>query len=438
MNSSVRTWRLLAAISAGSLLLTACGGGGDDDDTATGTSTASATPSSSATASGSAAPANTADGTLTIGTLLPQTGSLASLGPPEFAGVSLAVKEINDAGGVLGKPVAKVDSDSGDTSTNIASQSVDRLLSQKVDAIVGAASSSVSLTVIDKITGAGVIQISPANTAIALSDYPDKGLYFRTAPPDLLQGRILGDTVIADGIDSVGILALQDAYGTGLADQAEKAIKGANGEVVEKIIYDPKAAEYSAEVSKIKAKDPKGVILIGFEESAKVIQELVKQGIGPQTKPLYLVDGNLEADPVKALGGPVLKGVKGTTPGASAPGDFRQRVLGVDPSLKAFPYAGESYDAVMVVALAAEAAKSDAGTAVAKQLEAVSKGGTKCKGFKQCADLVKAGTDIDYDGISGPIEFDNKGNPTEATIGVYTYGPDAKLLDAVDYKSGKL
>ena len=439
MNSSVRTWRLLAAISASSLVLAACGGGSDDDDTATGTSTASATPSSSASASASpAAPTNTADGTLTIGTLLPQTGSLASLGPPEFAGVALAVKEINDAGGVLGKPVVKIDSDSGDTSTNIASQSADRLLSQKVDAIVGAASSSVSLTVIDKITGAGVIQISPANTAIALSDYPDKDLYFRTAPPDLLQGRILGDKVIADGIDSVGILALQDAYGTGLADQAEKAIKAANGEVVEKIIYDPKAAEYSAEVSKIKAKDPKGIILIGFEESAKIIQELVKQGIGPQTKPLYLVDGNLEADPVKALGGPVLKGVQGTQPGAQAPGDFRQRVLGVDPSLKAFPYAAESYDAVMLVALAAEAAKSDAGTAVAKQLEAVSKGGTKCKGFKQCVDLVKAGTDIDYDGVSGPVELDNKGNPTEATIGIYTYGPDGKLLEKVDYKTGKL
>ncbi len=435
--TSVRTWRMLAAISAGSLALAACGGG-SDDDTASTDSSPSAKPSTSASASGPAAPANKADGVLTVGTLLPQTGSLASLGPPEFAGVDLAVKEINEAGGVLGKPVVTVDSDSGDTSTNIASQSVDRLLSQKVDVIVGAASSSVSLTVIDKITGAGVVQISPANTSLELTDYPDKGLYFRTAPPDLLQGRILGDAVIADGVTSVGILALQDSYGTGLADQAEKAIEGANGEVVEKIIYDPKAPEYSAEVSKIKAADPQGIILIGFVESAKIIQELVKQGIGPQQgKPLYLVDGNLEAAEVQALG-PVITGVKGTTPGAPAPGDFRQRVLTVDPSLKAFPYAGESYDATILVALAAEAAKSDAGVDIAKQLVQVSKGGTKCKAFKECLDLLKAGTDIDFDGISGPVEFDDKGNPTEATIGVYTYGPDAKLLEKVDYKSGKL
>ena len=105
------------------------------------------------------------DGTLKIGTLLPQTGSLAFLGPPEFAGVDLAVKDINDAGGVNGKQVEVTNSDSGDTSTDTASQSVDRLLSNNVDAIVGAASSSVSLSVIDKITGAGVLQISPANTS---------------------------------------------------------------------------------------------------------------------------------------------------------------------------------------------------------------------------------------------------------------------------------
>ena len=109
MNSPVRTWRMLAAISAGALVLSACGGDSDDD-----TATAEASAAPSAAESGPAAQ-NTADGTLTIGTLLPQTGSLAFLGPPEFAGVDLAIKEINEAGGVLGKDVAKVDSDSGDT-----------------------------------------------------------------------------------------------------------------------------------------------------------------------------------------------------------------------------------------------------------------------------------------------------------------------------------
>ena len=123
MTRPTKAWKAIALAGVAALALAACGG---SDDTSSDTSE-------------SALPQG--DGTLTIGTLLPQTGSLAFLGPPEFAGVDLAAKEINAAGGVLDKDVVVVDGDSGDTSTNIASQTVDRLLSEDVDAIVGAASS---------------------------------------------------------------------------------------------------------------------------------------------------------------------------------------------------------------------------------------------------------------------------------------------------------
>ena len=433
----VRTWRTLAAISAASLALAACGGG-DEVDTANPTTSTAPSAAASSTAA-PAAVANKADGVLTIGTLLPQTGSLAFLGPPEFAGVDLAVSEINAAGGVLGKDIAKLDSDSGDTSTPIASQSTQRLLSSKVDVIVGAASSGVSKTVIDAITGAGVVQISPANTAPDFTDYPDKGLDFRTAPSDVLQGRILGDQIVADGNTSVGIMALQDAYGTGLTANVKKSVEGAQGEVVAEVIYDPKAAEFTAEVSKIKAADPSAIVVIGFDETAKVIQELAKQGIGPQQgKPLYLVDGNTGNALGEKLPKGLLKDVKGTVPGVAAPGDLRARLLKTDPKLKDFSYSSESYDAVVVVALAAELAKSDAGKDIAAKMVEVTTGGTKCTTIKACFDLAKAGTDFDYDGGSGPIEFDKNGDPTEASVGVYTYGADNKLLAKVEYKSGKL
>ena len=119
-----------------------------------------------------------------------------------------------------GKPVVGIPGDSGDATTDTANQTVDRLLSQNVDAIIGAASSGVSLTVIDKITGAGVVQFSPANTSKTLSDYPDKGLYFRTAPSDILQGAILGEIIAGDGVATVGIVARNDSYGTGLVEDA--------------------------------------------------------------------------------------------------------------------------------------------------------------------------------------------------------------------------
>jgi len=419
-------WRSVAVLGVAGLVLTACGGDDGDDTTAE--------PKDDTTSS--AAPAAKGDGTLKIGTLLPQTGSLAFLGPPEFAGVDLAIQDINDAGGVNGKPVEKVDSDSGDTSTDTASQSVDRLLSNDVDAIVGAASSSVSLSVIDKIVGAGVLQISPANTSDELTTYDDKGLYFRTAPPDVLQGRVLGDLILADGNSTVGILALQDSYGTGLAESTTKSITDGGGEVVETVVYDPKAASFSSEVGKIKAADPEAIAVIAFDETKKIIPEMVKQGIGPSTKKVYFVDGNL-AGYDKDFDKGTLEGVKGTLPGVAATDEFKGRLTDLKPDLSEFAYAPESYDATILVALAATAAGDDSGESIASQMQAVSTGGTKCESYQECVDLLADDEDIDYDGVSGPVEFNDAGDPSEATIGIYQYGAD-NTYTFLEGKAGKI
>jgi ABC-type branched-subunit amino acid transport system substrate-binding protein len=419
-------WRSVAVLGVAGLVLTACGGDDGDDTTA----------EPKDDTSSSSAPAAKGDGTLKIGTLLPQTGSLAFLGPPEFAGVDLALQDINDAGGVNGKPVEKVDSDSGDTSTDTASQSVDRLLSNDVNAVVGAASSSVSLSVIDKIVGAGVLQISPANTSDELTKYDDKGLYFRTAPPDVLQGRVLGDLILADGNSTVGILALQDSYGTGLAESTTKSITDGGGEVVETVVYDPKAASFSSEVGKIKAADPEAIAVIAFDETKKIIPEMVKQGIGPDTKKIYFVDGNL-ASYEKDFPKGTLEGVKGTLPGVAASDEFKARLTDLKPDLTEFAYSPESYDATILVALAATAAGDDAGESIASQMQAVSSGGTKCESYQECVDLLENDEDIDYDGVSGPVEFNDAGDPSEATIGIYQYGAD-NTYSFVEGKAGKI
>ena len=237
------------------------------------------------------------DGKLVIGSILPQTGSLAFLGPPEFAGFDLAVQEINAAGGVLGQPIEGIPGDSGDATTDTANQTVDRLLSQNVDAIIGAASSGVSLTVIDKITGAGVVQFSPANTSKTLSDYPDKGLYFRTAPSDILQGAVLGGVIADDGHATVGMIVRNDAYGTGLQEDAKKALEEAGIEVVVEKVYDEKAQTFDAEVDEVVAADPDAVLLIAFDEASRILTTMVEKGIGPADKAVYGTDGFI-GDPV--------------------------------------------------------------------------------------------------------------------------------------------
>ena len=413
MSRAFPVGRAVAVLAAASLSLTACG---SDKKEATAEPQASASSSSAAS-----------DGTLKLGTLLPATGNLAILGPPEVAGVKLAIKEINAAGGVLGHDVLLESKDSGDTKTQIAQQSVDSLLDADVDAIVGAASSSVTLTVLDKISGSNVLMFSPAATSTKLTDYNDHGLFWRTAPSDVFQGRVVGETAADDGAETLSILALQDAYGTSLADQAEKAFKDSGGTVKEKIIYDPAAAEYSSEVSKIKAADADAIALIGFEESAKIISEMVKQEILPlkkSKKKLYFVDGNL-SNTYDVVPG-TLEGVKGTLPGSEPDSALKTKLAEFDSTLKDYSYAGEAYDSIMLIALSAVAANSDSGPAIAAKLQSSSSGGEKCTTFVACRDLAKAGKDFDYDGISGPVEFDSKGDPTIASMGVYQYGADNK------------
>ncbi|CAA9235015.1 MAG: Branched-chain amino acid ABC transporter, amino acid-binding protein [uncultured Blastococcus sp.] len=229
-------------------------------------------------------PTPTAGGPLVIGTLLPLTGNLAFLGPPEVAGAKLAVQDINAAGGVLGAPVQLVEGDSGDASTDTATQTVDRLLQAGVNAIVGAASSGVSLTVIDAITQAGVMQISPANTSDQFTTYNDNGLYFRTAPPDTLQARALSDLIIEDGNNTVGILALNDPYGTGLAENTLKNLvdAGLAEDDIQSITYDPQAANFDSEVQEMVDFNPDAIVVIGFEESSRILESLNQNGVGPQ------------------------------------------------------------------------------------------------------------------------------------------------------------
>ena len=295
-------WRSIAVVGVASLALAACGGDDEGDGTA-----ADESPTAELTG----------DGELVLGSLLPQTGSLAFLGPPEFAGVDLGVQEINEAGGVLGQDVVVNHTDSGDTSTDIASQSVDSLISQEVDAIIGAASSGVTATVIDAVVQSGTVMFSPANTSPDFTDYPDDGLYFRTAPSDVLQGRVMGDLVISDGYANVGIMALQDPYGEGLAENITISVEEGGGTIAggEAIIYDPNAANYATEVTQMAALAPDAIVLVGFAETLTIIPELVNQGIGPQDVPLYFVDGNLSNYGDELPAG-TLDGNKGTLPGA--------------------------------------------------------------------------------------------------------------------------
>ncbi|OUM40921.1 ABC transporter substrate-binding protein [Arthrobacter sedimenti] len=432
----------VAALSLGiALFASGCGGGGttssdgagDTETTAAAATSALACPESEGGAGEEqgekgdpeAVPASktTSPEPLKLGSLLPTTGNLAYLGPPEIAGVNLAVNEVNAAGGVLGQDVSITQRDSGDTTTDIATQSVTDLLSQDVSAIIGAASSGVSKTVIGQITGAGVVQFSPANTAAEFSTWDDNGLYWRTAPSDVLQGRTLGNYIMTCGAQTVGMITINDPYGTGLQGTIQETVEAAGGQVVANEIYNTGDSQFSSQVDAIAAAKPDALVLISFDEAKSIVPLLVAKGIDPST--LFMVDGNT-GDYSADLEQGTLEGAQGTIPGPFIGTGFQEALATVDPKLTSYAYAGASYDAVNLISLASEAAGSIEGTEIAKQLEGVSKDGTKCFDFAGCVTLLRNGEDIDYDGISGPVAFDANGDPTEATIGIYKYDADNK------------
>lgn len=421
MIRTTRAARLGAALAAATLVLTACGGGEEEP---------TATPTDEGGSSSGEAPAG--DGVLTIGNLLPQTGDLAFLGPPEFAGVKLAVEEMNAAGGVLGEDVANIDADSGDGTPDIAGAEVDKLFNQDVDAIIGAAASGVSVSVIDKITGAGVVHFSPANTAAGFDTYDDNGLYFRTAPSDALQGAVLGNLAVEDGFSNVAVMARQDFYGEGLAEQVQTTLQEKGANVAEFVLYSADAQNYTAEVNKIAAAKPDALVLVAFEETTKIIPQLIAKGIGPQDIQIYFVDGNLADYSDEKFD---LTGVKGTLPVSGNPDPaFNDKLLEIDPKLKDFSYGPQSYDAAMIIGLAAIAAGSDNGEAIGAEIVNVTREGTQCSTFEECAQLLEDGEDIDYEGASGPTDMNDTGSPASGTIGINEY--DGNKYEQVDQVSG--
>jgi branched-chain amino acid transport system substrate-binding protein len=363
------------------------------------------------------------DGVLTVGTILPVTGDLAFLGPPEIAGADLAVVDINEAGGVLGAEVVLDQGDSGDTTTDTANLEVDRLLAGGADVVVGAASSAVSKTVIDKITGSCTIQFSPANTSPDFTTYDDNGLYFRTAPSDLLQGRVLANVVLEDGNETASVLYRQESYGIGLAESFKENFEANGGTVDEFLAYAVDTESFDAEVDAIVEADSDAIIVIGFAESAGILTTMHERGVGPQDKAVYGVDGNIGGIGAELDDPTIISGMKGTEPSVDLTTitDFTDRLDAAGDMGGVYAYGAETYDSIIIVALAAEVAGSDDPSAIAAEINGVTKDGTKCTSFAECLELIKAGEDIDYDGLGGPYDFVDAGEPAAASFRIATY-----------------
>jgi len=338
---------------------------------------------------------------LTLGYILPETGQLAFLGPPMISGVELALSEINDAGGVLGSPVTLLSGDeAGDT--GIAAEEASRLLAAGVDAIVGAAATGMTLAIIDQVTGAGVVQCSPSNTGPGLTDYPDGGFYFRTAPSDALQGPVLAEQVIADGYASVAIAARADDYGQGLLDATRDAFEAQGGTVAFSDTYDPEAGTFDSVVEQMVNSGADAYVVISFAEGGAIVQGLL--GAGANTEQMYGADGiagaafAAEVDPSDPN---VLDGMTFTAPSSQSTSDFDSKMDAFNPELVDRLFSPQSYDCANLIALSSAVAGSTDSADIRDLMIEVTVGDNACGSFPECMEFVDAGESIAYQSAAG-------------------------------------
>ena len=231
------------------------------------------------------------DGVLRIGALQPKTGRAKIYLPAVSAGWELALADIKAAGGVLGQPLEHRTADAGDASDDTGVRGARALLADGVDVVIAANSSAVTLQVIDEIVNAGIPIFSPLNTAPVLTNYADHGLYFRNLPSDLIQADTLAHVIAERGNRTVSIVALDDVYGNGLAEQLAKSFETLGVTLLTTDLYGGATSDFFPIARRVAAADPDAIVLVSFSEASRALRAFVVSGIGPRRKQIFGTDG---------------------------------------------------------------------------------------------------------------------------------------------------
>lgn len=374
---------------------------------------------------------------LTIGNLVPLTGDLAPYGPAGQKAGELALDQIQAAIKQTGvDQTVELATEDGASDDQGGVQAARKLIADGATCISGDYASTATVAVARSVTvPEGVMLISPASTADALSDLDDDGLFARTAPPDGLQGRALADRMEQElgGLKgkTVNIGARNDLYGTGFADSLEAELEERGATVAEKVIYDPEQPSYNSEAEQITSGNPDNFVIIDFPETfAKLGPALVRTGNWEASK-TFITDGLSSTELPEEVGGEATEGMLGTAPGAfsgDAPNAF-DRLYKQSPGAARNLFDSTTFDDVVLCYLAAVAAGSSDGAEMAEAIvDVTGPPGAKYtyEQLPQAVEALEKGEDIDYEGVSGPIDWDENGD-----LSRYIY-------DISEFKGGKL
>ena len=347
-----------------------------------------------------------------IGVILGYTGPIESLTPDMADGAELAMKEVNDSGNFMNNmTVTPVRGDSTCIDAQAASATAERLITAEgISAIVGADCSGVTTAILQNVAMAnGIVMISPSATSPALTTVEDNGLFFRTAPSDARQGKIVADILMERGFKTAAMTYTNNDYGKGLADSIEANYTSRGGTITINAPHEDGKADYNAEVASLAQAGGDILIVAGYlDQGGKgIIQASLDNGAFDL---FYMPDGMI-GDSLPAAIGPDLNGSIGDVPGTDSPGAATFETMATDAGFKAGPFAPESYDAAALIMMAMHKAGSTDSQTFKSHIEDIANApGEKIYPGElgKALNMIAAGKDIDYVGASA-VELVNGG-----------------------------
>ena len=392
----------------------------------------------SAVACGDGSQSADATPALKIGLLLDFSAGSEEKARDRERAFDLAVKHINAAGGVLGRPVETVSRDSTRDPAVAVEEARRMIEGDGVHAIVGPNSSGNSLPVVEQVAGpAGIPVISQSATSPLLTSAADSDFFFRTALSDSAQGPVLAQVTRDRGFTNVGLVYRDDPWGQGLFESFAAAWTGA----LQPVVLPPGQTTFLLELQETASGGAEALVVITFEaEAAVVIREAVESGLYSQ----FMLGDALKSPALASALGGALMGAYGTA-GAAAPesatsGDWDTAFVAEYGGPPAYAYVRETYDATVALALAAQAAGSVEGAAIRDQLRSVGSGpgevvAPTAEGIAEALRILGEGGAVDYEGAATTMDWDGNGDLKRGHIGVWRFTDDGRIedLDSVHF-----
>jgi neutral amino acid transport system substrate-binding protein len=377
---------------------------------------------------------------LKLGSLLPLTGDLSAIGQNMPTAMKLAVDTVNACGGVNGNPVTMISEDD-QTDPTAGGAAMTKLAEvDKVAGVVGSFASSVSSAAVDVAVRNKVMLVSPGSTSPVFTGRAKngefQGYWARTAPPDTYQAQALAALASKKGFKNVSTVVINNDYGVGFEQQFVNAFTSRGGTIVNKdnpVRYDPKAATLDTEAKGAFDGKPDAVAAVLYAETGSVLLKAAfEQGLSKGVT-VMLTDGVYSADFVKqtgqtADGKSILAGAIGTVPGADGPALTAFTSLWKEKTGKEITaYVPHSWDAAVLMMLAAEASKTNTGDGIKSKIREVANApGTEVTDVCKALELVRKGEDINYQGASGNVDIDEYGDVV-GSYDVWTVKEDGTL-----------